>query len=315
MNNNVFAGGFTLGVASGFPLTALSGNVLLQDQVAGHQVDLNSSVPVLNNYWANVNNATDGSNHGFETGAANDYYRGNIFETLSTAGLGESHCALSTTGSTATLTMLDNLVVPAANGTNSCILYSWQTAGLTQPVGHLDHNGVFGVGSIAWHVTLGHISGNYPANTVLRSFRSNVGWSPTAGTGANLGVGLLNAPPSSAPNNNVDVALETNNAWYNLRLQPVLARASTQTATHRLLTARPTTNAQTAARPVRMISLPTQNWLIPRADCSSGPRHCKDRRQTLPEQKQRSRDARIFHTALINLRHGEGRLPADQYGS
>jgi hypothetical protein len=214
ITSNVFAGGFAIGYVPAYPLGSLVGNVMLQNQSGGGQTDLEINVPVLFNYWANQTNAVS-SNHGFETGTTNDYYRGNIYETL-TSGIGEGHFSLSTSASSATVTLLDNLSLPSPSNINSAMLYAWLgvSSGLTGPVAHIDHNGTFGQGDFTWMTSLAHSSSYFLTNLVLRSLRSNLGWSSVSNA-YNLGVGIINGTPSAAPNNNVDVALESNNGWYN----------------------------------------------------------------------------------------------------
>ena len=212
---NVFAHGLPIGGFGAFPLTAYSGNVIFWDNAIGDPyVDRVVTAPIVNNYLANITNA--GSNHGFNTGTTNDYYRGNIFESP-IPGSGEGHCSSSTATGTNTVIALDNLSLPAASGVNTCQLYGWTGTALgTQPVLWADHNGGYGAGAYSWLVWTGHTTAGYPGNQVLRSFRANIGWAPSV-SGGNLGVNSDQGGGaiSSAPNNNVYVAQETNNAWYN----------------------------------------------------------------------------------------------------
>jgi hypothetical protein len=213
---NVFGYGLPSGSSASYALGAFNYNVLFLDCAHGDPyTDRAVNAPVLFNYVSCFTNA--GSNHGFQDSTWNMTYRGNIYETLTT-GSSEGHFALTNTApSTTTATLLDNMSLPAANGINSGQLYGWGMAG-ENSVGHVDHNGAFGIGDYSWFILLTHVNNAPLTTTNLRSLRSNLGWAPSSGA-ANVAVntcqGCVTAGFQAVPNNSVYVPLEGWNAWYN----------------------------------------------------------------------------------------------------
>lgn len=216
---NVFAHGQNFGGSAAYPLGAFSWNVDLLDCATGNPyTDRAIAAPVLFNYVSCYTNA--GSNHGLSDSTWSETYRGNTYETL-TAGSSEGHFALAASGTPTTNTslLLDNMSLPAANGLNSGQIYGWGAA-TQQSVGYIDHNGGFGVGDYSWLILLEHVSSAPMTTTVLRTFRSNLGWAPSVQS-ANLalntcqGCAALSAQMQAVPNNFVYVPNEAYNAWYN----------------------------------------------------------------------------------------------------
>jgi len=217
ITGNVFADALQLASSLTYTLGAFTGNVEFLNQAAGQccgGIDRVFTAPILSNYVANITNAS--SNHGIELAANNLSFRNNFFETLFT-GSGEGHFSGSGGWTSAsTVKFLDNLSIPAANGSNSGQIYGWANqAPTTCESGWFDHNGAYGRGVYSWLVFLGHPTGDYCSNQVLRSLRSNIGWSSAANAN-NLAVANQGDPSiASAPANNVYVPGESNNAWYN----------------------------------------------------------------------------------------------------
>jgi hypothetical protein len=150
--------------------------------------------------------AANQSKHIFNTPTSNLYMTKQL--CLAVGGGSEGHCANQAQGGSARWQVVrDNLSLPTTVGqVNSG---EWQIYDSMASMANLrfDHNGMYGQPDIHWGVGLGHAP-NFPSNTVLLSYRSNVHWSPVPGAYNNSATGAYAVSYSGGTN--IDTAWPAN---------------------------------------------------------------------------------------------------------
>jgi hypothetical protein len=117
-----------------------------------------------------------------------------------------------------TATVLDNLILPAPSGLSSGQVEGWNW-GNSDSSAYIDHNGSYATPYGSWFPFLNHTGQPASTTTILKSLRANIGFSPGANS-SNIALnswqgGGTTAEVQSTSNNNVVVAQEGWNGWYN----------------------------------------------------------------------------------------------------